>query len=86
MKDDGPKGMGTSRETPHVSFPPLKPEFPKISKIEHRHEKGMPTYGDSGLMGSYGPNKLDGSFGSKNFIPMEGFFYGKPLVEYPRRT
>ena len=80
MKEDGTKGIDTLRETPHVSFPTSKPKFHHTSKIEHRHEKDMPTHGDSGLMGSHGPTRFDKSFESKHFTPMGGFPYAKPLV------
>ena len=78
--------METLGGAPHVSSPPFKPKVTSISRVEPRCKKSMPTFGDSGLMGSHGPIRHKGSFGSKIFTPMGGFPYGKPPIEYPRKT
>ena len=46
----------------------------------------MPTFVESSHMRSHGPLSHKGSYGSKLFTPMGGFPFGKPFVEYPRRT
>ena len=88
MKEGGPKGMGMEPlgGALHVSFPPLKPETTSLPRAETRHKKSMPIFADSGHMRSHGPPRHEGSYGSKLFAPMGGSSFGKPPVEYPRRT
>ena len=57
------KGIYTLRGIPHVTFTPSKPQIYHTHPTEHRHERSMPSHGESGLMGSHGPTRLEGSIG-----------------------